>query len=363
MVDLETKNKELEAKLAASELKHSQEQLESENCLQKSMSINQQLFVESIKKSDEIKDLKGKLIKCQNLEMPNVFELESDSTNASNIEQSSCDLKLHESISLNKQLLSDFIELESDTSTKNVKNMRPRACKQKQHLAELMEIAREKQKRVTRKRKQQKSKQKKVAKLSAKHLASKKSLNSPEELVSGPSLIKKQWVAFLDTYELARKIHIAVFFQKISYELFASMNKMNRDELVEMLENSKPWHLLDEVKRQQYADVNAFIYDLNLPEVSEVVMWKSAINSDDSLNTDMVAIQIKYFFFKSGIVQYLFAKKYLCTSQGRFDQLLREPVPWAKCSEIDRKDYRCCYVWVNADEEAVAKLKNELKYC
>jgi hypothetical protein len=94
--------------------------------------------------------------------------------------------------------------------------------------------------------------------------------------------------------------------------------------------------------------------------VVEIEMAKPAKNSDGSLNTKIVAMQTKYFLYKNSVGQECFAKINLGRNKS-FKKYINEPVVWADCTRKERHIYRCCLEWVNADDEAVARLKKESK--
>jgi hypothetical protein len=111
MVELEFKNKELEANLVTLKLKHSQDQLEIENRLQESMSFSQKLLIESIEKNAELNDLKEKLMKCRVLKEPDVIELESESTEE-NTDQRLLEEKLQIPASFNHKQQTEITEID-----------------------------------------------------------------------------------------------------------------------------------------------------------------------------------------------------------------------------------------------------------
>jgi hypothetical protein len=189
-----------------------------------------------------------------------------------------------------------------------------------------------------------------------------KSLKRPFETTAAPdeslsvSLNKKQSIEFLDTNEFVRKVHSIVFGQRISYAMFACEHQISSPELIELLENQKPWHLLDEMKQKQFSRINTSIQDVKITD--EFDMTKSAKNSDGSLDTGVLCMQIVYLLYKCSAGP-IFFKKYLGL-QNRIKKFFKEPTAWAQCNEEEKNEYSCCYEWwINAGEETVAKLVTE----
>jgi hypothetical protein len=138
--------------------------------------------------------------------------------------------------------------------------------------------------------------------------------------------------------------------------MFAFKHQIYRNLLIELLENQKPWHLLDEIKQKQFSRINASIQDVKITD--EFDMTKYAKNSDGSLDTGILCMQIRYFLYKCSAGQ-LFFKKYLGL-QNKIKNFFKKPKAWAQCTAEEKNEYNCCYEWwINAGEEREAKFVTE----
>jgi hypothetical protein len=184
-------------------------------------------------------------------------------------------------------------------------------------------------------------------------------VDSSNEQTSAP-LPKKQSIQSFDASSLTRKARIAVFLAKNPYNEIANTFKLNCNEFVQILEGSSPLHFLNTNIQQLHSCVNKFIQNFNIPEAAvEIEMSKPAKNSNGSLNTDIVAMQIKFFLFKNDVSQETFGKKNLGGMNKAFKRYLKEPIAWGSCTLKQQEMYQCCLKWVHANEEAVAWLKKE----
>jgi hypothetical protein len=349
MAEISARNRNLEAKLVATKLKHSQDQLTLENRLQESMSFNQKLLIESIEKNAEIRGLKEKLSKFQDQDKENCIKIMSESIteiSKNTVKRSSNANKQYKLLIHHHSRRAELSELElKQESDKRIESelKEPNMWTPNKYVKPAISI--------------------KNFELDHNYNNTLKKNNvtifSPDKSFLSP-LNKRKRIDFVDRRELARKVHIAVVCQGISYKKFAFKNKIKPKELVELLEDQTPWKCLNKVKRRLYINIDTYIHSLNIPAAVEVVMGKPAKNNDGSLNTGIVVMQIKYFLFKWRVSQKLFAKKHLCMKK-RFKQLLKEPVAWEKCNEDARNFYSMCYEWASAGEKAAAELKNELK--
>jgi hypothetical protein len=204
-----------------------------------------------------------------------------------------------------------------------------------------------------------------ASKTSESNSTSKKSLKRPHEnAVSSEETIsistkKKQSIEFIDTDELARKVHIALSRRSISYETFASSQNMKRNALIELLDHPKPWHLLNETKQKQYLNLNSWVTSLRKAKTFEIEVLRLAKDKDGTYRTSIIAEQTRFLLFKFTVGHEYFAENYLSISKIKFQKLVKEPVPWAQCSDEERKLYRSCYDWAVGGETAGRRLRSE----
>jgi hypothetical protein len=292
MIVLSARNKELEAELVASNEKHKKDQQTLMNRLQESMSTNQQLFVESVEKNAEIRNLKEKLSKCLVQEKPDAIELESKVTdeNANNMQQKSLDEKQQGPAFLNQKQPAELNEI--DVELESEKRIQSELEKQ------TIDLSEDNAESVV-----------VVSSSEVDHACNKSSKRAHDTIdlsdeSSSESQVKKQRIKISDTVlqspeELARKVHSALISRSMTYEKFADAHRFKREELAELLDNPTPWHLMDKKKRAQYMYLNSWVKGLSEPEVLEV-------EDADSLKTENVAKQIVKFLQKCGNVGYVF---------------------------------------------------------
>jgi hypothetical protein len=162
----------------------------------------------------------------------------------------------------------------------------------------------------------------------------------------------------LDTFDLVDRVNSVMTRQAFTKTELSTHLNVSNTVIGYLLLRPGPWHLLSKERKDHYTKMHSWLIQNEVENALDESLNKPMLEIDetDTINTTQVASEVVQMLKVNGISQGYFTHgKLRISSKSYFEQLVKNPKPYADLKESEKNVFRCMKKWTEPGKVKILK--------